>query len=186
MKNLLKLLLLAAYTVAVFFAADFRAAGVFALFNVFMMTRARLSLKNALMYLRGIAPFIILASLINFIADGWREAAQVALRLVLVCNGTQIFRRMVNSTQLANAVETLCRPLKIFKADPRDIGLMVCICLAFIPVLRRDFDQVACGLRAKAMPLKARNMKYILKPFLYGIFRRADEISSALNAKAYY
>ena len=62
---------------------------------------------------------------------------------------------------------------------------MVCICIAFIPVLQREFDQIKRGLEAKGMPVKPRNVKYILKPFLYGIFKRTDEISNALRAKAY-
>jgi energy-coupling factor transport system permease protein len=185
MKNLLKLLLLGTYTLGIFFVSDFRALGLFAVLNICLMLRTRLSPGKALLYLRGPAPFILLAALINLAAAGGRDAALVALRLVLVCNGTQLFRRVVNSTQLAGAIETLCRPLKIFKVDPRDISLMVCVGIAFIPVLRRDFNQINHALRAKAMPLRAGNVKYLLKPFLYGILRRADEISGALNAKAY-
>jgi energy-coupling factor transport system permease protein len=126
-----------------------------------------------------------MAGLINLIAGPWQEAVLVFVRLVLICNITQSFRRVVNSTQLANAVETFCTPLKIFKVNPRDAGLMVCICVAFIPVLLREFEQIKCGLRAKGMPVKPRNIKYIVKPFMYGIFKRAGEISNALMAKGY-
>jgi energy-coupling factor transport system permease protein len=182
---MLKVILLASYAVAVFFFSGFWAVSAFALFNICMMIFTRLPVKAALLYLRGVMPFIVLASLINLIAGTWQEAVLVAARLILVCNVTQCFRNIVNSMQLANAVETFCRPLKIFKVDPRDAGLMVCICIAFIPVLQREFNQIKCGLLAKGMPVKPRNVKYILKPFLYGIFKRTDEISNALRAKGY-
>jgi energy-coupling factor transporter transmembrane protein EcfT len=185
MKNLIKVFFLAAYAVGVFFVSDFRAIGVFALFNLCMMAFVRLPPKSAFIYMRGLAPFIILAGLINLIIGPWQEGVLVVARLALVCNMTQSFRQIVNSMQLANAVETFCRPLKIFRVEPRDAGLMVCICVAFIPVLMREFDQIKCGLQAKGMTIKPRNIKYILKPFLYGIFKRTDEISNALLAKAY-
>jgi energy-coupling factor transporter transmembrane protein EcfT len=185
MKNMLKVFLLAVYTVGVFFVSNIWAIGALAVFNICMMIFVRLPVKTALLYLRGILPFIILAGLINLIAASWQEALLIVVRLILVCNITQSFRCIVNSMQLANAVETFCRPLKIFRIEPRDAGLMVCICIAFIPVLQREFDQIKCGLEAKGLPVKLRNIKYILKPFLYGIFKRTDEISNALRAKAY-
>ncbi|MDR1362463.1 MAG: energy-coupling factor transporter transmembrane protein EcfT [Spirochaetaceae bacterium] len=185
MKDLLKVLFLAFYAVGVFFVSGFWALGAFALFNICMMIFTRLSPKSAMLYMRGVAPFIILAGLINVIVGPWQEGVLVIVRLILVCNITQSFRRLVNSMQLANAVETFCIPLKIIKIDPRDAGLMVCICVAFIPVLQREFEQIKCGLRAKGMRIRPRNIKYILKPFLYGIFKRTDEISNALLAKAY-
>ncbi|MDR2795928.1 MAG: energy-coupling factor transporter transmembrane protein EcfT [Spirochaetaceae bacterium] len=185
MKNMLKVFLLAAYAVGVFFISNFWAIGALIVFNICMMIFVRLPPKSALLYMRGVMPFIILAALINLITGSWQEAALTFARLVLVCNITQSFRNIVNSMQLANAIETFCRPLKIFKVEPRDVGLMVCICIAFIPVLQREFEQIKCGLQAKGMPVKPRNVKYILKPFLYGIFKRTDEISNALRAKAY-
>ncbi|MDR2658738.1 MAG: energy-coupling factor transporter transmembrane protein EcfT [Spirochaetaceae bacterium] len=185
MKNLLKVLLLACYALGVFFVSNPLALCAFALFNIFMMIFTRLSIKRAVLYMRGIAPFIILAGLINLIAGDWREAVLVIVRLVFVCNITQSFRKLIDSMQLANAIETFCRPLRIFKIEPRDVGLMVCICVAFIPVLQREFNQIKCGLQAKGMRVKPLNMKYIIKPFLYGIFKRTDEISNALRAKAY-
>ncbi|MDR2802659.1 MAG: energy-coupling factor transporter transmembrane protein EcfT [Treponema sp.] len=185
MKNLLKVFLLTAYAVGVFFISDFWAIIGLAAFNICVMIFTRLPIKAALSYMRGAAPFIILAGLINFIADSWQESVLVVVRLVLVCNITQSFRRVVNSMQLANAIETFCCPLKVFKIVPRDVSLMVCICIAFIPVLQREFNQIKCALQAKGMPIKPRNVKYILKPFLYGIFKRAEEISNALLAKAY-
>ncbi|MDR0383209.1 MAG: energy-coupling factor transporter transmembrane protein EcfT [Spirochaetaceae bacterium] len=185
MKNLIKVFLLAAYAVGVFFVSSFWAIGALALFNLCVMAFARLPPKSALIYLRGVAPFIILAGLINLIIGPWQEGVLVVARLAIVCNMTQSFRHAVNSMQLANAIETFCRPLKIFRVEPRDAGLMVCICVAFIPVLTREFDQIKRGLEAKGMTIKPRTVKYILKPFLYGIFKRTDEISNALLAKAY-
>jgi energy-coupling factor transporter transmembrane protein EcfT len=182
---MLKVFLLAVYAVGVFFVSNIWAIGALAVFNICMMIFVRLPPKSALLYMRDVLPFIILAGLINLIAASWQEALLIVARLVLVCNITQSFRRVVNSMQLANAVETFCLPLKIFRIEPRDAGLMVCICVAFIPVLQREFEQIKCGLQAKGMPIKPRNIKYILKPFLYGIFKRTDEISNALRAKAY-
>jgi energy-coupling factor transporter transmembrane protein EcfT len=185
MKDLLKLLLLVCYASLIFFVSSGIVIAIFALCNIAMMLFVRLPPKSAFLYLRGILPFILLAGVINFFADTPREAFLVVIRLVIVCNITQSFRYILNSTQLANAIEIVCVPLKIFKVNPQDISLMVCICIAFIPVLQRELKDIKCGLRAKNMAIKPKNVKYILKPFLYGIFKRTDEISDALRAKAY-
>jgi energy-coupling factor transport system permease protein len=91
----------------------------------------------------------------------------------------------MQAEDLANAIEILFSPLKIFKIDGRDIGLMVCISLAFIPVLRRDFIQIRIALRARGMSLRMKNMRYLLKPFFIGILQRTGEIAMAIRTKAY-
>jgi energy-coupling factor transport system permease protein len=113
------------------------------------------------------------------------DAVALSIRLVLICNITQCYKKVVSAEDLANAIEILFSPLKVFNIKGKDVGLMVCISLAFIPVLRRDFSQVRIALRARGMKLTARNMKYFLKPFFIGILQRTDEISKAIRTKGY-
>jgi energy-coupling factor transport system permease protein len=92
---------------------------------------------------------------------------------------------VVSVTDLCRVIEGLSRPLRVFHIDGKDVSLMVSISLAFIPVLRRDFDQVSMALKAKGALLNAKNLKYIVKPFFVGILSRTHEISQAIRSKGY-
>ena len=129
--------------------------------------------------------FVLLAAIVNIVLGYIEDAAYLSIRLVLICNITQCYKKVVSAENLANAIEILFTPLKVFKIEGKDIGLMVCISLAFIPVLRRDFAQIRTALRARGMKITISTMKYLLKPFFIGILQRTDEISKAIRTKGY-
>ncbi|AEF83974.1 putative cobalt transport permease, CbiQ family [Treponema primitia ZAS-2] len=185
MKNLLILLLFLGYTFIVFFTSNYYILGAYCLINIFVMILVHVKVKPALRYTAGILPFIIFAAAINFFLEDTNTALLFFIRLLVVCNVTHSFKYILSTTQLANAIETLFYPLKLFRVNPKDISLMICICIAFIPVLSRELEQIKQGLQAKGMEMRIKNVKYVLKPFLYGVFKRTDEISDALRAKAY-
>jgi energy-coupling factor transport system permease protein len=184
MINTLKFVSLFAYTILVFFFSGYRLA-VFAALNVTAMIITRMSPVSALKYLAVLLPFIGFACVFNLALGYAEDAVNLALRLVLIGNITQCYKKTANAADLSGAIETLFSPLRVFKIEGRDIGLMVCISLAFLPVLRRDFASIRRALRAKGMRLNSRNLKYLLLPFFTGIFRRTGEISRALRARGY-
>jgi energy-coupling factor transport system permease protein len=92
---------------------------------------------------------------------------------------------VVSTNDLCRVIEGFSKPLRVFNIDGKDVSLMVSISLAFIPVLRRDFDQIKMALRAKGMRVNAQNFKYIVKPFFVGILSRTNEISRAIRSKGY-
>jgi energy-coupling factor transporter transmembrane protein EcfT len=187
--NIVKLLGFFCYTIAIFFFSGWFLLPFLALDLVFY-TWLKIKPLTALRYIAGLLPFILFAAVFNLLMGDWRGAVWLSLRLILVCGLTQSFRRSVSSEALADAVETLFRPAALLggkkhESLPRDIGLMVAISMAFIPVLRRDFGQITLALRAKGMKFSFRNFKYAVRPFFTGVFKRTDEISRALAAKGY-
>jgi energy-coupling factor transport system permease protein len=184
MINTLKFVSIFAYTILVFFFSGWSLAA-FAVLNIIAMIITRVSPASALKYLAALLPFIGFACLFNLALGYVEDAVNLALRLVLIGNITQCYKKTVSAADLSGAIEALFSPLRVFKIEGRDIGLMVCIGLAFLPVLRRDFASIRLALRAKGMRLNSRSLKYLLLPFFTGIFRRTGEISRALRAKGY-
>jgi energy-coupling factor transporter transmembrane protein EcfT len=122
--------------------------------NIILMFAAKAPLKKTARSLLAMLPFILFASGVNWIIGDLNECIMMFTRLVLICNFTKIFSFIMSPMQLANAIETffvalkrIFRPLKI---DGRDAGLIVCIALAFIPILKRDYRDVCAALKAKA------------------------------------
>lgn len=179
------LLIFLAYTLAVFALSSFPILALCCVFNIGLMFFARVRPRPALFYFLRLLPFIVFASAVNFFFDGFRTGLLFFIRLLLVCHITHCFRYVLPSRKLAGGVEFLMTPLRLFKLNPRDTGLMISICLAFIPVLGREMEQLKLGLKAKGLSLGVKNAPYILRPLIAGIFKRTGEITLALKAKAY-
>jgi energy-coupling factor transport system permease protein len=180
----IKFLSIFAYTIGIFFLEwpfILIALGI----NIVAMILCRVTPLAAAKYLLSFLPFILFAAIFNFALGFVRDAVYLAVRLILICTITQCYKKAVNINDLCRVIEGLSKPLKVFHLDGKDVSLMVSISLAFIPILRRDFDQIRLALAAKGMRLNARNLKYIVKPFLVGILSRTHEISQAIRSKGY-
>jgi energy-coupling factor transporter transmembrane protein EcfT len=184
MANCVKFLSIFAYTILIFFVHGVLLPAFFAI-NIAAMIITKITPAQAARYLLSFLPFMLLAAAVNIAFGAAEDAAKLTLRLIFICNITQCYKKAVSAENLANAIETLFSPLKVFKIEGKDIGLMVCISLAFIPVLRRDFTHIRTALRARGMKLTASNMKYLLRPFFIGILQRTDGISRAIRTKGY-
>jgi energy-coupling factor transport system permease protein len=184
MRQAARFLSIFAYTILIFFAEGYWLLGFFAA-NIAAMIVTRVSPAKALKHLRSFLPFVLLAAVVNIALGSVKDAVNLSLRLILICNITQCYKKVVSAGDLAGAIEILFSPLKVFKVEGRDIGLMVCISLAFIPVLRRDFNHVRAALRARGIKITVSTMKYLLRPFFIGILQRTNEISTAVRSKGY-
>jgi energy-coupling factor transport system permease protein len=179
-----KFLSIFAYTIVIFFFEGYWLLGFFAI-NIAGMIVTRIRPLQALKCLLVFLPFVLLVAGFNFVLGYVKDALYSSSRLLLICNITQCYRKAVSMEDLSSAIEILFSPLQIFQIAGKDIGLMVCIALAFIPVLRRDFNQIRLALRAKGMKMQVKNIAYLLTPFFVGILQRTDEISKAIRTKGY-
>jgi energy-coupling factor transport system permease protein len=184
MFNMIKILSIFIYTIGIFFF-DWPLIMIFLLINITAMILCRITPVAAAKYILSFLPFILLAAVFNLVLGFVLDALYITARLILICNITQCYRRVVSTNDLCGAIENISMPLRVFKIDGRAVSLMVSISLAFIPVLRRDFDQIKTALKAKGMKMHAKNFKYIVKPFLTGILSRTNEISQAIRLKGY-
>lgn len=91
----------------------------------------------------------------------------------------------MSPVSLANVIEKLLFPLKIFKINPRDIGLMVTIAISFLPILINTFEQTIFAMKAKGMKVNLTNGNILLKPIFISTLKRVNEIEFSLKAKGY-
>jgi energy-coupling factor transport system permease protein len=185
MIEVLKLAILFVFSSYIFFFENLLILVAAFLFLIILLIIMRVPVRSVLVYSIRLLPIILLASGVNLLLNDARYALVTALRFYSTCFAVLCYRKVSSPMQLANAIETVCMPLKLFKISPQDIGLMVCIAVTFIPILLRDFSAISCALKSKGMKLNIRNINYILKPFVVGIFNRTNEITNALKSKAY-
>jgi energy-coupling factor transport system permease protein len=182
--NTIKFLSIFAYTIGIFFF-DWPLIVIFLGINIAAMILCKVTPPAAAKYALSFLPFILFAAVFNFLLGYMRDAVYLTIRLILICNITQCYKRVVSTNDLCKVIEGFSKPLRVFNIDGKDVSLMVSISLAFIPVLRRDFDQVRMALKAKGVQLSAKNFKYVVKPFFVGILSRTHEIAQAVRSKGY-
>lgn len=177
------------YTLVIFMLKNYLALLIVALINISLMFICKVPIKKAISNLLFLTGFILFTATFNLILDSLESAIMISIRLYLVCNITYTFKYILSPMALANAIETLSYPLKIFKVNPKDISIIVNIAIAFIPILSDEFSSNMDALKAKGVNLKSRhiikNLQYLFKPILVSIFKKTSEIVDALNAKGY-
>lgn len=189
MKATLKLIILLTYTIAVFFIENYIILSIIALLNIILMLLFKVPKLKALKNIYFLSFFILFTAVINFLVSDANTAILIAIRLILVCNFTYTFTFIFSPMELAKAIEFICFPLKILGINPKDIGLIINIALTFIPILSNELSQIKYALKAKGITLGGINtiksIKYIMKPLIYGILKRTNELEYALRVKGY-
>ena len=91
----------------------------------------------------------------------------------------------MTSSELASTIKNLCFPLKIFKINTENIGLMVSISICMIPVLKSELYSIIQAMKSKGKIMKMNGISVAMKPILISILRRTNEIERTLIAKGY-
>ena len=116
----------------------------------------------------------------------------VALRLLVLMAFAVLLPLTTPPLELADALEVLLSPLSRFGFPAHECALMVGMALRFIPLLMEETDritraQLSRGARLDQGGLFRRIMAFlpVLIPLFVIIFRRADEIALAMEARGY-
>ncbi|MDE6723721.1 MAG: energy-coupling factor transporter transmembrane protein EcfT [Eubacterium sp.] len=124
--------------------------------------------------------------------DGMMQGIKVVARVIAFL----IFSNIVNATtppvEITSAIENLISPLKIFRVPVSQLALIISVSIQFIPILFEEADmikkaQIARGARFESKRLldKAKAVMPMVVPIFVAAFRRADELSLAMEARGY-
>ncbi|MFA4948907.1 MAG: energy-coupling factor transporter transmembrane component T [Candidatus Krumholzibacteriia bacterium] len=142
--------------------------------------------------------FVALIVLANvFLVHGealwWRNAVTglaQSLRIVVLIAAANLFLAVTDPIDLSDAVVRVLAPLRRIGLRVGEISLMTMIAFSFIPLMadevrRLQLAQAArCGF-PKRGPAAIRAAVPLLVPLVIGVFRRADEIDTALHVRCY-
>ncbi len=123
---------------------------------------------------------------------GLRTGVFFALRIVLLVVGTSLLTLTTSPVRLADGLERLMRPLEAVRFPAGEVAMMLTVALRFIPTTAEEAEkvivaQVARGARFDRGGPVARARAYVpvLVPLFVGLFRRADELATAMEARCY-
>jgi len=125
-------------------------------------------------------------------SQGLLTGAFFAARIVLLVVGTSLLTLTTSPVRLADGIERLMSPLEVFRFPASEVAMMLTVALRFIPTTAEEAEkivvaQVARGARFDVGGPIRRARAYIpvLVPLFVGLFRRADELATAMEARCY-
>lgn len=123
---------------------------------------------------------------------GLVEGVFFALRIVLLVLGTSLLTLTTSPVQLTDALERLMRPLSAVRVPTGEIATMLSVALRFVPTTAEEAERVMIAQQARGArfdeggPLKrARAYAPVLIPLFVQLFRRAEELATAMEARCY-
>ena len=204
-----KLLIVIAYIVTVFFVADYVMYGALFLFVIGVALVAKVPIRVLLRTVRTIVILVLITSVINLFftkgeellvswkfihiyKEGVERAIKLALRLILLMLFPSLLTLTTTPMELTDAIESLLSPLKLIKVPVHAIALIMSIALRMIPILMEETNKIVMAQKARGADFdtggalkKAKAMIPVLIPLFVGAFRRADELALAMDARCY-
>jgi energy-coupling factor transport system permease protein len=204
-----KIVLTIAYMVALFCANNIVGLFFVGLFMVAVNFVSKVPIKTVLKSIKPVIPIVILTSLINafyiqgtpifkfyfmtMTYEGIRLAVFVAVRLVFLIVGTSMMTYTTSPIALSDGLEELMKPLKVIKVPVHELSMMMSIALRFIPTLIEETDKIISAQKARGTDFETGSLMKrikallpILIPLFVSAFRRAEELSLAMECRCYH
>lgn len=206
-----KILIVIAYIVAVFLVKPFNFMGFAGclLFVIIATILSRVPFFRVLKSVTGIMFFIVFSAVLQIffnsqgtliwswqfikITDvGLLNAGFIVARITLVVLGASLLTLTTSPVDIADGIESLMLPLKWIKFPVHEFALVMSIALRFIPSLMEETDRIIKAQKARGADFESGNVFKrigalipVLIPLLISAFRRADELSDAMEARCY-
>ncbi len=163
-------------------------AAIAVLFNMFVFATPEVIDQGA-----GIASGIYpLIGTFSFTVSGFFRGLFFAVRILLLVFASLIVTFTSTSTELTDALNRFLHPLQKIGVPSDDIAMVFAITLRFIPVTAEEFGRIrdaqwSRGSKFGEGSIIARLSVWqtVLIPLFVGLFRRADTLAQAMDARCY-
>jgi len=124
--------------------------------------------------------------------SGLAEGGLVVLRFLCLIVAAVILTMTTTPARMIAAIKFFLRPLKVLRVPVDDIAVMMMLAMRLMPLLLMEKERIETAQKARGYDLRGAAMAVRLKAFmaltktvLLGVFRRADELASAMEARSY-
>ena len=123
---------------------------------------------------------------------GLLQGCFFACRILLLVYASLIVCFTSTSTQLTDALRSFLAPLRLVYAPVDDIATVFSIAIRFIPVTAEEFCRIRNAQWSRGsrfdtggVAARLRAWQTVLIPLFVGLFRRADTLAVAMDARCY-
>jgi energy-coupling factor transport system permease protein len=115
-----------------------------------------------------------------------------AVRILVLVVGTTLLTLTTSPVRLSSGLERVMRPLQWFRVPVGDLAMTLTIALRFIPTTADEAERIVMAQQARGAvfdrggPIRrARAYAPVLVPLFFQLFRRADALATAMEARCY-
>jgi energy-coupling factor transport system permease protein len=204
-----KIGVVAAYTVGLFLVHGFAGLGAMAVVVVAAIALSRVPPRAVARGLAAVGFLMVLTLGFNALrwdppvallrlgplavdALGLRTGVFFAARIMLLVAGTSLLTLTTSPVELTSGIERALAPLKVVRVPVGDLAMTLTIALRFIPTTAEEAERIVTAQQARGAvfdrggPIaRARAYAPVLVPLFYQLFRRADALATAMEARCY-
>lgn len=191
-----KLLLLLAYSVAIFFVHTWWGMGAFVAVVVLGVVVGCIPARRMLVPLVPVAILaafaVVFACVSSPTVEGLSNGLIVGVRMLALVAASFVVCLTTTSTALLRAFAWLIGPLRIIRVPVDDIAYTLSLALRFIPVVAEELALVRAAQKARGGGLQSLSFTRKLKIWgaaftavFIGLFRHADALATAMDARCY-
>ena len=192
----------------VLFAAKGWGYVILAAATIVAVLLSRIPLMAVWSGLRGFVVLILISAVINLfltpgapmyrlgpltITDqGLHMSVVITVRLLLLLVIGMLLTWTTDPLDLTEGLESMLSPLKRFGFPAHELAMMMTIALRFIPTLGEEADKIIKAQMARgaefghgSLMQRSRALLPVVVPLFVSVFRRADELALAMEARAY-
>ncbi len=128
---------------------------------------------------------------INITDDGLRNGLIYSFRLAILICFAALLTLTTSPMEITDALDRVLRPLQRFGVATHEFTLMMTLSLRFIPTLLAEADrlqkaQMSRGARFDGHVIqRIKSVIPLILPLFVSVFRRADELALAMDARCY-
>lgn len=197
-----KVVLLAVYAISSFFVVSWPGLALFAGFFAAALVASDMPAGRLLLLAFPVYVLVLLTVLLNSLAAGspgfgfseaaFARACFFGLRMILLTWALLIVGFTTSSIELMRAFSWLLAPLKKAGVPVDDVVTALSIALRFIPLAVEELFRVrdaqwarGAGFGEGGLVSRLKTWASVLLPLMMGMFRHAEDLSCAMDARCY-
>ena len=128
----------------------------------------------------------------GFVPVGFARGLFYVLRITLLVLAGLVVSFTSTSTDLIDALNDFLRPLRVLRVPTDDIAMIVSIAIRFIPVTAEELFRIQAAQKSRGAVFETgglirriRAWQPVLIPLFVSLFRRANNLAIAMEARCY-
>ena len=161
---------------------------VFSLFMLCVVLLSKMSLNE---FVKNLKPFyfvfvFLLLMYLIFSRSQLVLGLKYIWRFLMLIIISMLLTYTTTIRELIAAIETLSKPLKIFKIKPRNIAVMISVAVRFIPLMFIRFERTREAMTSRLADFrKLKHIKLLILNLLEKMFKSASNLSDAMHSRLY-
>ena len=189
-----KLVFLLVYIICVFLADTAIQCAVVLISLVALIALSKVPLSFMFKGLRTLLIVLLVVDILNILLldDGLRFSILLTLRMIEVVLASNLLTLTTRPKEIADGLEKGLGWLKAFKVPVHDLATMVAIAFRFIPILTQEARDLMDAQRMRGADFshgsiikRAKALGPLTVTVFASAFRRADELSLAMDSRVY-